>query len=79
MHAGTAVKMGRGYLNFAHRIGVIKQVCRGRAIAKWRTMVGEISSSSEYCKPPLSGYVTYVIQTLQEQAELQRQKEQEVM
>ena len=33
---------------------MIKQVCRGWVIAKSRTRVSEISSSSYYCKSPLS-------------------------
>ena len=33
---------------------MIKQVCRGLAIAKSRTRVNEISSSSLYCQSPLS-------------------------
>ena len=41
--------------------------CRGWAIVKNRTRVSEISSSSYYCKSPLSETtVTYMIQTLQE-------------
>ena len=33
---------------------MIKQVCRGWAIAKSRTRVSEIKSISQYCKSPLS-------------------------
>ena len=44
-HAETAVKMGGVCLTFT-QTGVIKQVCRAWAIAKSRTRLGEISSSS---------------------------------
>ena len=42
---GTAVKMVGGCLTFT-QTGMIKQVCRGQAIAKSRTRVSEINSSS---------------------------------
>ena len=42
---GPVVKMGRGCLTFTWT-GMIKQVSRGWAIAKSRTRVSEISSSS---------------------------------
>ena len=45
MHIGTVVKMGRGMPDFI-QTGMIKQVCRGWAIAKSRTRVSEINSSS---------------------------------
>ena len=47
------VKTGGGYLIFT-RTFMIKQICRGLAIAKSRTRVSEISSSSWYCDSPLS-------------------------
>ena len=43
--AETAVKLGGGCLTFT-QTGMIKQVCRSWAIAKSRTRVSEISSSS---------------------------------
>ena len=45
LRVGTVVKTGRGCLTFT-RAGMIKQACRGRAIAKSRTRVSETSSSS---------------------------------
>ena len=44
-HTGRAVKMGRGCLTFT-QTGTIKQVCEGWAVAKSKTRVSEISSSS---------------------------------
>ena len=55
-------RWGEGCLTFT-QTGMIKQVCRGRAIAKSRTRVSEISFGSEYCESPLSEIE--VIQTLQ--------------
>ena len=43
MCMGTAVKMERGMPAWS---GMIKQVCRGWVIAKSRTRVSEINSSS---------------------------------
>ena len=44
--------MGRRCLAWT---GMVKQVCRGRAIAKSRTWVSETNSSSSYCKSPFLG------------------------
>ena len=44
-YVGTEVKMGGGCLTFT-QTGMIKQVCRGWAIAKSRTKATEIRSSS---------------------------------
>ena len=44
----------RGWCLTLTRTDMIKQVCRGWVIAKSRTRVSEISSSSYYCKSPLS-------------------------
>ena len=70
----------RGYRVFYMQTGMIKRVCGfagARAIAKSRTRVSEISSSSSEV-PTIQDYVAYVTDC-KEQAELQRQNEQEVM
>ena len=51
MCTGTVVKMGRGMSDLDRHD---EAVCRGWAIAKSRTRVNEINSSSQYCKSPLS-------------------------
>ena len=60
--------------------GMIKCVCGfagARVIAKSRTRVSEINSSSYYCESPLSE--TYVTRLCKEQTGLQRQKEKQAM
>ena len=51
MCTGTALKMERGCLAWT---GMIKQVCRGWAIANSRTRVSETSSNFWDGKSPLS-------------------------
>ena len=50
---GQQSRWGGGCLTFT-QTGMIKQVCRGLAVAKSRTKVSEIISSSYYFKSPLS-------------------------
>ena len=69
-------RWGGGCLTFTWT-GMIKQVCRGWAIAKSRTRVSEISSSS--VSPHFLRLRDLRDPDCKEQAESQRQNEQGVM